>query len=181
MLLIAESIPATSEMVPLIGIYLTITMSLSSLNIIITVFILQSHHANDFSSEVPPRFYHFMTRRIAKLIGYAGKVIEFERRRSTVNKIDVKNKNKCHKNVQSCLSSCLCMKHFSMPNKASVVCEKKVGTDKNEKNLVQANCKAYEDANVLINATNETNKQNDIAVILQRYIKMYYYVFVSCC
>ncbi len=177
MLLIAESIPATSEMVPLIGIYLTITMSLSSLNIIITVFILQSHHANDFSSEVPPRFYHFMTRRIAKLIGYAGKVIEFELRRSTLNKIEVKNKSKCHKNVQSCLSSCLCMKHFSMPNKASVVCEKKVGTE----NLVQANCQAYEDVNVLINATNETNKQNDIAVILQRYIKMYYYVFVSCC
>ena len=167
MLLIAESIPATSEMVPLIGIYLTITMSLSSLNIIITVFILQSHHANDFSSEVPPRFYHFMTRRIAKLIGYAEKVREFERRRSTINRMEAKHKNKCHKNVQGCFRSCLCIKCCGMPIKASVVSEKKVGCDKNKKSFVQANFQTDKDTNILIN-TGDTKKQDDIAIILQR-------------
>ncbi|XP_029633439.1 neuronal acetylcholine receptor subunit alpha-10 isoform X2 [Octopus sinensis] len=44
MLLIAENMPATSEFVPLIGIYLTVTMGMTSLSIILTVFVLQLHH-----------------------------------------------------------------------------------------------------------------------------------------
>ncbi len=166
MLLIAEIIPATSEMVPLIGIYLTITMSLSSLNIIITVFILQSHHANNFSSEVPPHFYHFMTRRIAKLIGYSGKVREFERHRSTLNILEAKEINKYQKNTKNCLKSCSRLQRLFVPNTTSVDRTNKY-SDETQKKYHPTNLQAYEDNN-LMHATNYTIDQDDIASILQR-------------
>ncbi|KAK3726255.1 hypothetical protein RRG08_008636 [Elysia crispata] len=53
MLLIAESMPATSEFVPLIGIYLTVTMGMTSLSIILTVFVLQLHHVGPHKRPVP--------------------------------------------------------------------------------------------------------------------------------
>ncbi|CAL1529682.1 unnamed protein product [Lymnaea stagnalis] len=53
MLLIAESMPATSEFVPLIGIYLTVTMGMTSLSIILTVFVLQLHHVGPHKRRVP--------------------------------------------------------------------------------------------------------------------------------
>ncbi|XP_076443609.1 uncharacterized protein LOC143282052 [Babylonia areolata] len=53
MLLIAESMPATSEFVPLIGIYLTVTMAMTSLSIILTVFVLQLHHVGPHQKRVP--------------------------------------------------------------------------------------------------------------------------------
>ncbi|XP_052796704.1 neuronal acetylcholine receptor subunit alpha-10-like isoform X2 [Mya arenaria] len=53
MLLIAENMPATSEFVPLIGIYLTVTMGMTSLSIILTVFVLQLHHVGPHQKGVP--------------------------------------------------------------------------------------------------------------------------------
>ncbi|CAH1795983.1 unnamed protein product [Owenia fusiformis] len=53
MLLIAESMPATSEFVPLIGIYLTTTMAMTSLSIVLTVFVLQLHHVGPQQRPVP--------------------------------------------------------------------------------------------------------------------------------
>ncbi|KAL3865419.1 hypothetical protein ACJMK2_042809 [Sinanodonta woodiana] len=53
MLLIAENMPATSEFVPLIGIYLTVTMGMTSLSIILTVFVLQLHHVGPHQRGVP--------------------------------------------------------------------------------------------------------------------------------
>ncbi|XP_050402297.1 neuronal acetylcholine receptor subunit alpha-10 isoform X2 [Patella vulgata] len=53
MLLIAESMPATSEFVPLIGIYLTVTMAMTSMSIILTVFVLQLHHVGPHQKPVP--------------------------------------------------------------------------------------------------------------------------------
>ncbi|CAF1502519.1 unnamed protein product, partial [Didymodactylos carnosus] len=56
MLLIAESMPATSEMVPLIEIYLTIVMGLTSLSIVLTVYVLQLHHSGPVVTRVPHHF-----------------------------------------------------------------------------------------------------------------------------
>ncbi|XP_052098173.1 neuronal acetylcholine receptor subunit alpha-2-like [Mytilus californianus] len=53
MLLIAENMPATSEFVPLIGIYLTCTMGMTSMSIILTVFVLQLHHVGPHQRPVP--------------------------------------------------------------------------------------------------------------------------------
>lgn len=59
MLLIAENMPATSEFVPLIGIYLTVTMGMTSLSIILTVFVLQLHHVGPHQRPVP-RWLRFL-------------------------------------------------------------------------------------------------------------------------
>ncbi len=69
MLLVAENIPATSETVPLIVIYLTTNMSLTSLSIILTVIVLQIHQSTIFDPEIPTWLYKFMTRKVAKYAG----------------------------------------------------------------------------------------------------------------
>ena len=84
MLRIAEIIPATSEMVPLIGIYLTITMTLTSMSIVLTVFVLQLHHTTQYSPRIPIRMYRVFTRVIACMIGMQNVVGRFERLQKTI-------------------------------------------------------------------------------------------------
>ncbi|CAF3368314.1 unnamed protein product [Rotaria socialis] len=69
MLLIAESMPATSEMVPLIEIYLTIVMALTSLSIVLTVYVLQLHHSGPVVIPIPHAFKYSLIRYIAPAIG----------------------------------------------------------------------------------------------------------------
>uniref|UniRef100_A0A1I8H8V2 Neur_chan_LBD domain-containing protein n=1 Tax=Macrostomum lignano TaxID=282301 RepID=A0A1I8H8V2_9PLAT len=68
MLLIAENMPATSEFVPLIGIYLTVTMSTTSLSIVLTVFVLHLHHIGPNDKPVPPRLKHFFFNLAARML-----------------------------------------------------------------------------------------------------------------
>ena len=69
MLLIAESMPATSEMVPLIEIYLTIVMALTSMSIVLTVYVLQLHHSGPVVLPIPHTFKYSLVRHIAPLVG----------------------------------------------------------------------------------------------------------------
>ncbi|CAF3914274.1 unnamed protein product [Adineta steineri] len=69
MLLIAESMPATSEMVPLIEIYLTVVMALTSLSIVLTVYVLQLHHSGPVIISIPHTFKYSLVRYIAPFIG----------------------------------------------------------------------------------------------------------------
>lgn len=69
MLLIAESMPATSEMVPLIEIYLTIVMALTSLSIVLTVYVLQLHHSGPVVIPIPYSFKYSLVRHIAPMVG----------------------------------------------------------------------------------------------------------------
>lgn len=69
MLLIAESMPATSEMVPLIEIYLTIVMALTSLSIVLTVYVLQLHHSGPVVVPVPYSFKYSLIRYVVPAIG----------------------------------------------------------------------------------------------------------------
>ena len=78
MLLIAESIPATSETVPLIVIYLTTSMSLTSLSIISTVLLFQLHHAGRYSPVMSRGFYTFVTRKIGCVVGLSSLVKQYE-------------------------------------------------------------------------------------------------------
>lgn len=78
MLLIAENIPATSEMVPLIGIYLTVVMSLTSMSIILTVLVLQLHHAGQFAPTLSRPVYEFMTRKLAVVVFMTSTVKRYE-------------------------------------------------------------------------------------------------------
>ncbi|PVD19805.1 hypothetical protein C0Q70_20296 [Pomacea canaliculata] len=54
MLAVAENLPETSEFVPLISIYLTIVMSLTSISVIMTVFVLNLHHRGPDKRDIPP-------------------------------------------------------------------------------------------------------------------------------
>lgn len=53
MLAIAEKMPETSDSVPLIGLYLTAVMTLTSCSVILTVMILNFHHRGPFNKPVP--------------------------------------------------------------------------------------------------------------------------------
>ncbi|XP_022334302.2 neuronal acetylcholine receptor subunit alpha-10-like [Crassostrea virginica] len=53
MLAVAENLPETSEFVPLISIYLTIVMTLTSVSVIMTVFVLNLHHRGPNRNAVP--------------------------------------------------------------------------------------------------------------------------------
>ncbi|CAF2615057.1 unnamed protein product [Rotaria sp. Silwood2] len=68
MLLIAESMPATSEMVPLIEIYLTIVMALTSLSIVLTVYVLQLHHSGPVVIPIPHSFKYSLVRYVVPVI-----------------------------------------------------------------------------------------------------------------
>ncbi|CAF3292360.1 unnamed protein product, partial [Rotaria sp. Silwood2] len=87
MLLIAESMPATSEMVPLIEIYLTIVMALTSLSIVLTVYVLQLHHSGPVVIPVPRSFKYSLVRRIAPIIGMQ-KIVELYAREHNLTEKD---------------------------------------------------------------------------------------------
>ena len=80
MLLIAENIPATSETVPLIVIYLTFVMSLTSISIILTVFVSRLHNACSYYPPMSRGLYKFMTKKIAIYVGMGSIVRQYEQR-----------------------------------------------------------------------------------------------------
>lgn len=52
-LLVAENMPATSEAVPLVGMYYTVTMIEVSCAFFMTCWVLRFHHQNPTEGEVP--------------------------------------------------------------------------------------------------------------------------------
>ena len=52
-LLVAENMPATSEAVPLLGMYYTVTMIEVSCAFFMTCWVLRFHHMNPTEGEVP--------------------------------------------------------------------------------------------------------------------------------
>jgi len=68
MLLIAESIPATSEFIPLIGIYFTVVMSLTSLSVLLAVVLLNVHLYGSALKPVPSRLRRILFYRVAPFL-----------------------------------------------------------------------------------------------------------------
>ncbi|KAI3378197.1 hypothetical protein SNEBB_004666 [Seison nebaliae] len=56
MLAIAENMPETSEYVPLISVYLTVVMAMTSISVVMTVWVLNLHHhsPNETNAKAPP-------------------------------------------------------------------------------------------------------------------------------
>lgn len=52
-LAIAEKMPETSDSMPLIGIYLTVVMLMTSISVVMTVMVLNFHHRGPFDRPVP--------------------------------------------------------------------------------------------------------------------------------
>ncbi|XP_068612922.1 neuronal acetylcholine receptor subunit alpha-7-like [Brachionichthys hirsutus] len=59
MLMVAEIMPATSDSVPLIGQYFASTMAIVGMSVVATVIVLQFHHHNPNSGEMP-RWVHLV-------------------------------------------------------------------------------------------------------------------------
>ncbi|CAM4961520.1 unnamed protein product [Rotaria socialis] len=68
MLVIAESMPATSEFIPLIGIYFTFVMSLTSVSVLLAVVLLNVHLYGSALKPVPRRLRHILFFRVAPFL-----------------------------------------------------------------------------------------------------------------
>ncbi|CAD5123976.1 DgyrCDS12281 [Dimorphilus gyrociliatus] len=88
MLLIAESMPATSEFVPLIGIYLTVTMAMTSLSIVLTVFVLQLHHVGPHQKAVPLLVRKLVIEGIGRLLCMKSHLKHYYTRQTDQNRAD---------------------------------------------------------------------------------------------
>ncbi|CAF1257439.1 unnamed protein product [Adineta ricciae] len=89
MLLIAESMPATSEMVPLIEIYLTAVMAFTSLSIVLTVYVLQLHHSGPVVIPIPHTFKNTLVRYVAPVIGMRKTIEIYAREHNLLETDDV--------------------------------------------------------------------------------------------
>ncbi|XP_059169119.1 neuronal acetylcholine receptor subunit alpha-10-like isoform X2 [Physella acuta] len=67
MLLIAENMPATSNFVPLIGMYLTTVMGITSVSVMLAVLVSNISHCGQYDTPVP-KFVRWMTIILAKLM-----------------------------------------------------------------------------------------------------------------
>ncbi|CAF1492886.1 unnamed protein product [Adineta steineri] len=68
MLLIAESMPATSEFIPLIGIYFTLVMGLTSLSVLLAVIVLNVHLYGSSLKPVPHRLSRILFLHLAPFL-----------------------------------------------------------------------------------------------------------------
>ncbi|KAF8766772.1 Neuronal acetylcholine receptor subunit like protein [Argiope bruennichi] len=75
MLAIAEKMPETSESIPLLGIYLTVVMAITSISVVVTVVVLNFHYRGPSRKEVPPYLRELILHRFASCSCYksAGK------------------------------------------------------------------------------------------------------------
>ncbi|CAF1438036.1 unnamed protein product [Didymodactylos carnosus] len=112
MLLIAESMPATSEMVPLIEIYLTIVMGLTSLSIVLTVYVLQLHHSGPVVTRVPHHFKYTLVHIIAPIIGMHETVAIYANEHNLTLSDDV---YKCYSKVKYSTRKRMYKKRLSTP------------------------------------------------------------------
>ena len=109
-------------MVPLIGIYLTASMSLTSLSIILTVLVLQLHHSGQFAPKMPRNFYNFMTKKIANFVCMSDTVRRYEESKAQLGIIksdeskseDMNDMNKQKEAFKSTLIDC--EKNFNFLN-----------------------------------------------------------------
>ncbi|KAK2164106.1 hypothetical protein LSH36_68g00000, partial [Paralvinella palmiformis] len=67
LLLVAENVPKTSEYVPLLGIYLTLVMTMTAMSIFISVMVLNLHH-RDPNRPVPPWLRHLSYDVLANIV-----------------------------------------------------------------------------------------------------------------
>ncbi|XP_053210703.1 neuronal acetylcholine receptor subunit alpha-9-II-like isoform X2 [Panonychus citri] len=64
MLAISEKLPETSESIPLLGIYLTTVMAITSVSVIMTVIVLNFHYRGPTQSEMPDWLKNFLLQEV---------------------------------------------------------------------------------------------------------------------
>uniref|UniRef100_A0A914BW61 Uncharacterized protein n=1 Tax=Acrobeloides nanus TaxID=290746 RepID=A0A914BW61_9BILA len=74
---IAESMPETSEVIPLIAIYLMTIMGISGLSVCLSVIVLNMRHGAEYKCKVPSWLNFIAFRILARLVGTSGKRRKF--------------------------------------------------------------------------------------------------------
>ncbi|XP_064609290.1 neuronal acetylcholine receptor subunit beta-3-like [Liolophura sinensis] len=93
MLLVAENMPSTSEFVPLIGIYLTLSMAVTCASVILTVMVLKLYHCSPNQREVPQWVRTLVLKGLARLVHCQCPKFKTKKKRRASGKIkDVKFK-----------------------------------------------------------------------------------------
>ncbi|CAI4226524.1 unnamed protein product [Auanema sp. JU1783] len=67
-LAIAEKMPETSDSMPLIGIYLTVVMGMTSVSVVMTVLVLNFHHRGPFNEPIPYWVRVMILERLRKIL-----------------------------------------------------------------------------------------------------------------
>uniref|UniRef100_A0A9J2PQM9 Neurotransmitter-gated ion-channel ligand-binding domain-containing protein n=1 Tax=Ascaris lumbricoides TaxID=6252 RepID=A0A9J2PQM9_ASCLU len=67
-LAIAEKMPETSDSMPLIGIYLTVVMAMTSVSVVMTVMVLNFHHRGPFNQAVPKWVHRLVLNRLRRAL-----------------------------------------------------------------------------------------------------------------
>ncbi|CAF0847530.1 unnamed protein product [Adineta ricciae] len=68
MLAIAESMPETSEYIPLISLYLTAVMAMTSVSVMMTVFVLNLHYRGPKKNEIPFWLQQMLSLSVANVV-----------------------------------------------------------------------------------------------------------------
>ncbi|RWS26207.1 nicotinic acetylcholine receptor alpha 5 subunit-like protein [Leptotrombidium deliense] len=66
MLAISEKLPETSESIPLLGIYLTAVMAITSISVIMTVIVLNFHYRGPIRKEMPEWLKNFLMEKMVE-------------------------------------------------------------------------------------------------------------------
>ncbi|XP_052822185.1 acetylcholine receptor subunit alpha-type acr-16 [Octopus bimaculoides] len=108
MLLIAENMPATSNFVPLIGIYLTVIMALTSLSVILAVIVSNINNRGFHQKKLPSCVLTFITLT-SKLVCYKLEYIhkvKYEEIKSSSFQVVVKRNKKKYTRAHPSESGC---------------------------------------------------------------------------
>ncbi|XP_071811205.1 neuronal acetylcholine receptor subunit alpha-10-like [Apostichopus japonicus] len=101
LLIIAESMPATSD-VPVIGQYYAATMLLVSISVVLTIIVLNLHHGGPYIRPVPNWMRRIILFKLARLLRIDSKAV-YSRKRKKVGIVDEDNKtiNEAQRNNRS--------------------------------------------------------------------------------
>uniref|UniRef100_A0AC35TR79 Neur_chan_LBD domain-containing protein n=1 Tax=Rhabditophanes sp. KR3021 TaxID=114890 RepID=A0AC35TR79_9BILA len=95
-LAIAEQMPETSDSIPIIAIYLTTVMSLTSISVVMTVFVLNLHHRGSQNKQVGPRTRLWILVRLKKFLRMTSPIQhaeEFDNKKTGLAGLLSENKN----------------------------------------------------------------------------------------
>ncbi|ELT93061.1 hypothetical protein CAPTEDRAFT_146658, partial [Capitella teleta] len=102
---VAGDIPKTSDHIPLLGIYLTATMAITTLSMVLTVFVLNLHYVSG-ERPVPRWIRRLVLHYIGHLLGISGRKDEF-RPQPTPSAVTVQTELNGEHNIVASASSTL--------------------------------------------------------------------------
>uniref|UniRef100_A0A0K0ERV6 Neuronal acetylcholine receptor subunit alpha-10-like n=1 Tax=Strongyloides stercoralis TaxID=6248 RepID=A0A0K0ERV6_STRER len=111
-LAIAEQMPETSDSMPLIAIYLTLVMVMTSISVVMTVMVLNLHHRGPFNKPVGPKLKYWILKRLKRFLNMHLPTLTIEEhQRESIKK---KKKENCSINNLSPMASILFQNSMSL-------------------------------------------------------------------